>query len=214
MNNAHTYEDELREWTHTRLARTIAWSAAIFLVSLFINYVAGTYATAHAGAPIHDLILDNVPTISVHFIFVDGIVAFFAYVAFLVIRKPTRAPFVLLALSTFIFIRSFFVVLTHVGALITTAPSTSDIFNLFTFGGDEFFSAHTGLPFLMALIFWERPRVRIFFLLCAVLFGVAVLLGHLHYSIDVFSAFFITYGIVHIAKWLFPKEYKLFRAQR
>jgi len=37
-----------------------------------------------------------------------------------------------------------------------------------------------------------------------------VLLGHLHYTIDVFSAFFITYGIVEIAKWLWPKEWELF----
>ena len=46
--------------------------------------------------------------------------------------------------------------------------------------------------------------LRYLFLAWSVFFGIVVLLGHLHYTIDVLSAFFITYGIVDIAKWLFP----------
>ena len=34
-----------------------------------------------------------------------------------------------------------------------------------------------------------------------------VLLGHFHYSIDVFAAFFIAYGIADLAKKFFAKEY-------
>ena len=48
-------------------------------------------------------------------------------------------------------------------------------------------------------------------LVASLVFGTAVLLGHLHYSIDVFSAFFITYAIFHLAIWLFPKDYGLSR---
>ena len=31
-------------------------------------------------------------------------------------------------------------------------------------------------------------------------------MGHLHYSIDIFAAFFITYAIYHIAVQIFKKE--------
>jgi membrane-associated phospholipid phosphatase len=39
--------------------------------------------------------------------------------------------------------------------------------------------------------------------------SVAEIFGHLHYSIDVFSAFFIAYGVFEIAKKIFKKEYLL-----
>lgn len=79
-------------------------------------------------------------------------------------------------------------------------------------GNDLFFSGHTALPFLMALIFWQNVKLRWAFILLSLFFGSAALLGHLHYSIDVFAAFFITYGIFHIALKIFPDEYALLRS--
>jgi hypothetical protein len=37
-----------------------------------------------------------------------------------------------------------------------------------------------------------------------------VLLGHLHYTIDVAAAYFITYGIYDIALYWLPREKALF----
>ena len=79
--------------------------------------------------------------------------------------------------------------------------------NKFTFGGDLFFSGHTGLPFLMALIFWNNKYLRYSFFALSFIFAATVLLGHLHYSIDVLAAFFITYTIFHIAIFIFKKDY-------
>jgi hypothetical protein len=79
-----------------------------------------------------------------------------------------------------------------------------------TSGNDLFFSGHTGLPFLIALIFWDHIYLRALFLGSSVVFGVIVLLSHLHYSIDVFSAFFITYSIYHIAIKLFQNDFDFF----
>jgi membrane-associated phospholipid phosphatase len=72
-----------------------------------------------------------------------------------------------------------------------------------------FFSGHTALPFLVALIFWDNVRARTVLLLLSLVFAIAVLLAHIHYSIDVFAAPFMAYGIYAIAKYLFPRDYAL-----
>ena len=41
----------------------------------------------------------------------------------------------------------------------------------------------------MALTFWNNKFLRRFFLFASIVAGFSVLLGHLHYSIDVFAAF-------------------------
>ncbi len=51
--------------------------------------------------------------------------------------------------------------------------------------------------------------LRWFFLIATVIGAATVLLGKLHYSIDVFSAFFITFTIFAIAKKIFRKDYEL-----
>jgi hypothetical protein len=83
----------------------------------------------------------------------------------------------------------------------------TDFLHKLSSGDDLFFSAHTGFPFLMSLIFWHDKKFKYLFLLCTIIGASAVLLGHLHYSIDVFSAFFITFGIFQISKKFFHKEY-------
>jgi membrane-associated phospholipid phosphatase len=78
-------------------------------------------------------------------------------------------------------------------------------------GNDLFFSGHTGAPFLLALIFWRIPPLRYLFLAWSLFFAVIVLLGHLHYTIDVLSAFFITYTIFHMSEFFFKTYQTIFR---
>lgn len=182
----------------------------MFVVSLVINYVAGEYASAQAGSAVRDIILDQLPVFNVTGIFVYGIAAFFGLVAVLIVWELHKSPFVLKSISLFILVRSFFIILTHIGPSLPMAYlSINSIANYFTFTGDLFFSAHTGLPFLLTLIFWENKLLRFVFLAFSLGLGIVVLLGHLHYSIDVFSAFFITYGIFEISKKIFKKDYIL-----
>ncbi|MCX6782044.1 MAG: phosphatase PAP2-related protein [Candidatus Magasanikbacteria bacterium] len=189
---------------------SIAAGLGLFFVSLFINYWAGTYASLRASNVVSDIILDNIPVFDVGGIFVYGFAAFLILLGWLMVRKPERAPFMLKSLSIFILIRSFFIILTHIGPIPqTAAESFNAIVSKFTFTGDLFFSAHTGLPFLMALVFWKNKILRNVFIALSIFFGIVVLLGHLHYSIDVFAAFFITFGIFHIAVRLFKKDYDL-----
>ena len=145
-----------------------------------------------------------------------------AIIAVIGFRYPKRIPFLAKNIALFVAIRAVFISLTHIGPYPDQIPMDvfgenwlqhlTDNANFFIFssGSDLFFSAHTGLPFLMALIYWKNKAVRLFCIFAAAFFGVVVLLGHLHYSIDVASAFFITYSIFHIAEWLFPADRKRF----
>jgi hypothetical protein len=66
---------------------------------------------------------------------------------------------------------------------------------------DLFFSGHTGTLFLFVLLI-ENKTLKTFFLIATILVGSAVLLQHVHYSIDVFVAPFVAYGSYRIIKKL------------
>jgi len=183
----------------------------LLALSLVANFAANVFATNRMGNPVNDIILDNIQTYNVSVLFFQGFGLFLAFAAALLIIRPKRVPFALKSLAVFILVRSMFIILTHMGP-----PANEMLFDpgtisrKLTAGADLFFSSHTGLPFLAALIFWENKIYRYIFLALSLIFGAAVLLGHMHYSIDVFSAFFITYGIYHIARTFFKKDMKIF----
>ena len=58
---------------------------------------------------------------------------------------------------------------------------------------DLFFSGHTGTLFLVFLLA-ENKTLKTIFLILTILVGSAVLLQHVHYSVDVFVAPFVAYG--------------------
>ena len=181
---------------------------AILLISLVINFYSSTYATKSASNPVTDIILSNIPVFDVDHFFIYGPWILWIFVGLICTTKPFRIPFILKSIALFVIIRSIFISLTHIGPFpsqILIEPSR--LINDFSTGGDLFFSAHTGLPFLMALIFWQKKYLRYLFILTSIFFGAIVLLGHLHYSIDVLAAFFITYSIYHIAEVFFKKDF-------
>lgn len=187
------------------------------VLSFVVNFYAGTYATETAGSPVKDIILSNIPAYDVDTIFIFGPLFLWLFVATLCLYEPKKLPFVLKSISLFIIVRSIFITLTHIGPfpdqinfVLDYPIYTTKVFNKFSFGGDLFFSAHTGLPFLMALIFWKNKVLGYLFTFLAIFFGIVVLMGHLHYSIDVLSAFFITYTIYHMSAFFFKKDKALF----
>jgi membrane-associated phospholipid phosphatase len=200
-------------WAQKYFSRNVMVGLALLASSLIINYFANIYTTNHASNSVADIILDNIPVFNVEFMFVDGAAAVIIFVILLLLRDPRKIPFTVKSVATFIIIRSIFITLTH----IAMPPMHSYLdplsnFRYMSAGNDMFFSSHTGLPFLMALIFWESKKIRLFFIGVSVVFGISVLMGHLHYSIDVFAAFFITYSIFHIAQKIFRRDYILINA--
>ena len=182
-----------------------------FLGCVYANFLAETYALKHASNAVSDIVLSNIRVFDVDGIFIYGTFLFVALTGFLSFSEPRRIPFMLKSIGLFVFVRAVFMSLTHIGPYPAQLEITSALLNRFSLGGDLFFSGHTGMPFLVALIFWENIRLRILFIAASIFFGVLVLLAHLHYSIDVLAAFFITYAIYRMAEIFFKKDREFFR---
>lgn len=188
----------------------------LLTVSLVVQFFVSGYTDNIPSTPVTDLILSNIRVYDVDGIFVWGSVLLLFIGVFVGLKQLKCMPFAMKSVALFVLIRSFFVILTHISSFPTRIAIDSPFFNheffngIFT-GNDLFFSGHTGLPFLLALIFWNTKTLRTVFLGFSVLFAIVVLLGHIHYSIDVASAYFITFTIFHICKSLFKKEWELFK---
>lgn len=193
------------------LRRSLILALILLFASLIVNFYAGIYATERASNYVTDIILSNVRTFDLDGVFVFGSWIFVAFIVYVCAKNARKAPFIIKSIALFVLIRAIFITLTHIGPFPTQVVINPRSFiNYFVFGGDLFFSGHTGLPFLLSLIFWDDKRLRYIFLATSIFFGVIVLLAHLHYTIDVLSAFFISYGIFHIAEVLFKRDMQFF----
>jgi hypothetical protein len=189
---------------------SIVESSLLFGVAIIINHFAAAYATNVASNVVTDVILDSVRVrdVTVFYFYVPIVASVF--IGFLCLVEPRRIPFLFKTVALFILIRSVFISLTHLGIPSIIQAFPDRLTAEFNFGGDLFFSGHTGMPFLMMLVFWHHRYLRIFFFILSLVLGTAMLVGHLHYSIDVLSAFFITYAIFHIAKKIFESDFFFF----
>jgi len=204
-------------WTPAH-KRSLYLGIVLLLLSVIIQLGAGRYSSAQAATAgyARDLFLDNLPVVNLTPFLVAGAIVFlWAIPAVLLILRPRYLLFGMKAIALFIIFRAFFISLTHIGVYPAGfSPGSNnmgyDFYKLTTFQGNLFFSGHTGFPFLIALIFWDNNFLRRSYLILTVAFAAAVLLAHVHYSIDVFAAPFIVYGVFVITAKLFPRDYALF----
>lgn len=186
----------LLDWIADVIAcrRLLVLAAILTTVALCADYYCGTYVTVTRGAKVPDLILDRFQAIDMSFLFVYGyialIVTMFLYPALFRVRT---LHIVAIQFSLLLILRSVFMLFTHLetpaGAVAVGFPS---FFEKLYFENDMFFSGHTAMPFLGFYLFRHSP-LRYVFLVGSVVMGMVVLAMHLHYSIDVLSAFFMTY---------------------
>ena len=205
-----------REWFYSFLG-ALGLLGGAYVAEHFANVYAFEYLTRPTSVYVGDLFLDNFPIVDLSLIIVEG--ALFSIVVgtlFVVFLKPRYLLFTLKAVALFIIVRALFVSLTHVGIY----PGSIEmgfgffdaIYSYLNFQTGFFFSGHTGLPVLMAFIFWEKRSLRFIFIALSCIFAVAVLLAHIHYSIDVLAAPFMAYGIFTLAQHFFPRDYKLVKS--
>jgi hypothetical protein len=205
------FQKTKKHFTSKEFLESLLVALLLLIVSFIVNFYAGQYATLIASNSVTDIVLSNIKTYDLNSIFINGPVYFWIFVAILVVSEPKRIPFVIKSIALFVIVRSIFISLTHIGPFPTQIVlDANNMIDKFAFGGDLFFSGHTGLPFLIALIFWNHKFLRYIFIATSVMFGAVVLLAHIHYSIDVLSAFFITYTIYKISVHLFRKDLDLF----
>lgn len=70
---------------------------------------------------------------------------------------------------------------------------------------DLFFSGHTATLFILFLVS-QKPILKIIFLISTIMVAIAVLLQHVHYTIDVFAALFFTYACYKIILKIRPEN--------
>ncbi|HNS20173.1 MAG TPA: hypothetical protein PKH24_06720 [Sedimentisphaerales bacterium] len=195
-----TVRERVREWLLDWIADVSAcrWllvvAGILTAIALCMDYYCGAYVTATKGAKVPDLILDRFQAIDMGFLFVYGymalIVTMFLYPAFFRVRT---LHIVAIQFSLLLMLRSVFMLFTHMetpaGAISVGFPT---FFEKLYFENDMFFSGHTAMPFLGFYLFRHSP-LRYLFFVGGIVMGIVVLAMHLHYSIDVFGAFFMTY---------------------
>ncbi|QQG37973.1 MAG: hypothetical protein HYS26_00215 [Candidatus Kaiserbacteria bacterium] len=207
----HAVESYRQSLSSPPFRRAFAFSLAALIFGIIVNFFAGTYATYRASNYVEDIVLSNTPVFQVDDLFVLGTFVLVAFVAALAFARPHWVPFTAASLGVFYTVRAIFISLTHLGPFPDRVQlDWGSVVTSFIGGNDLFFSGHTGAPFLLALIFWRERLLRYFFLAWSVFFAVIVLLGHVHYSIDVLSAYFITYTIFHICERLFRRYREYF----
>jgi len=193
-------------------------SSFLFLgVVYVITYYVSIYNDFYSYDAIKsDLILDKIPTLNLEFIFSWGmlITVGIATVYFFVL-KPELAPSVICAYAFLFLTRTFFNIMTHVGPPVDSYfLNNSNLLNLplenLIFRNDLFFSGHAAIPFL-AFLYIRHTGFKAVMFVSTILMSLTVLFMHVHYTIDVFAAFFITYGVFVFNKKLFVKLNRNFK---
>lgn len=186
--------------------------------SFVFEHFASVYAYAYSQRPtstyVGDLLLDNLPVVNLNFIIIEcALFALTAGTLFVILYRPRYILFSLKILALFISTRALFMSLTHIGiypgAIDPGVGLFDGIYVYLNFQTGFFFSGHTGMPFLMALVFWKRSVERNILLSMSLVFAIAVLLAHIHYSIDVLAAPFMAYGLFKVAQHFFVRDYAL-----
>jgi len=204
-------------WNRARLIE-LALAAAGLSGAIALNSWMGGVADrlGQRCAPSPDLLLSFLPRVDLRVLFVWGFAAFLVWaIAAGLLREGRRIAHIMWLYTLLIGLRSVFIVLTPmrspVGALwVGGDPLFDAIGRHLTFHNDLFFSSHTACPYLGYLAYRDAWVRRVFLALSIVL-AATVLLTRLHYSIDVFSAYFITYALYRFERRKLRAPYRRLR---
>ncbi len=178
----------------------------VFAGGWFLVKTVSLYKDTVSYASVGDLLLNNLPTYDLRFVFSWGIyLIVLIIVLYPLLFKQEIAPFMFKTYGILLIVRACFILLTDIGppaGFLFEDGFDGTLFKEISFKNDLFFSGHTAIPFL-AFLLWKDTKFKWFMFAASLAMGATVLLMHVHYSIDVFAAFFITYGIYAISDKIF-----------
>ncbi|HUC01851.1 MAG TPA: hypothetical protein VMA75_03020 [Candidatus Paceibacterota bacterium] len=200
-------------WTREHL-RSLINGLILLALAVIFQYYASAYVNRVPSNSVADLFLSVLPVVNLNFIIVEGALIAILASILLILAKPQYLLFTLKAAAIFIATRAVFISVTHIGIYPgQVGPDPTGFFDhIYTGLGLEagfFFSGHTGLPFLMALIMWDEKFWRYAYLVISIVFGIAVLFAHVHYTMDVLAAPYMAYGIYKMSQYFFAEDYKM-----
>ncbi len=166
--------------------------ATLSCLARFLDYVEG-----RNGITLPDPILNLFAPVNLTWL-TFGIIYFSLFLTiFLIAKKPES---ILLAVQTYILVIITRIIMMY--AVPFNPPQNmlplNDPFVQFFGTGklltkDLFFSGHTAIMFLFALVA-PTKKIKIFFFIFTAVVAAAVLLQHVHYTVDVLVAPFVTFG--------------------
>ena len=194
MNWKEFFKDRRTEFIVTILLLAII----LFIFPNFLAYVEGRQGVILADPVLELFNPIDLTWLTFGLIYISLIVAIFSF--------ATKPEILILALQSYSLLVIFRILVMYSAPL--DAPERLILLNdpfVQFFGSGEvltkdlFFSGHTATLFLLFLIS-DKKHLKIIFLISTALVGIAVLLQHVHYTIDVLAATFFAYSSYKIAK--------------
>jgi len=189
-----TWKDSFKEKNFTTQF-IVTFLLFALITSIFTRFL--TYNESRVGFTINDPILNfHSSTDLTYFIF------FLIYLTvlsglFLLIKSPKQFTIAFQIYTAVLLLRFCFMFLLPLDPPVGIIPLHDPFIELFGTGEtllrDLFFSGHTATLFLFFLII-EKRLYKLFFLISTVLVAFALLLQHVHYTIDILTAPFVVYG--------------------
>lgn len=197
-----------KDFRHSLLSGIILWIAGYALYSfIIIPHVDSVY-----GITVEDILLKILPLMDLNIIYLYGMVLLMViFAGYLVFFKPELVPFSIKLMALVFITRSLFIGLTHLGPPQGFFLSQLTMLNYWPLShmlhsNDLFFSGHVAYPFAAALVVYKKKYLFYFFIAGSIIMLFTVLLMRIHYSIDVFAAYFIVYTLYHINIKLLSKK--------
>ena len=193
--NWQNYLSGNNSWTEPVVTLILLIATLIFFTH-FINSV-----EARNGVELNDPVLKLF-----HPVDLSGFIFSIIYLSIIIglitlLVDPKRLVIALQVYTLIVMIRIITLYLTPLNAPGNMIPLIDPIVNNFGTGQlltkDLFFSGHTATMFFLFLVS-ENKKMRLIFLLGFVIIAIAVLLQHVHYTIDVVAAPFFSYTAFRI----------------